>query len=161
MFFDSFLVSIIGDTHGTIIFLSLFDEGEIGRNFSKEDEIGFFKTGCFTTINFGSKYGNLGDSSLFGEVANQNLFGGSKFGNFAIFGSDAEPDYNGFFKLSDPFPSNGKKFTNLFQCFTFTVQPKATRDNFLFTILFNNTQATLDGFRDCWSILGLFSFLHR
>ena len=94
---------------------------EAGGNFANKINGGEFFFVWIVTIDFLGKSGNASDSSLFDEEANDNFFGGTEFRNLIFFGHHAKTDDDGFFQLTDAFPSDRKHFPDLFEGFLLAI----------------------------------------
>ena len=75
------------------------------------------------------------DTAVFGEVAHYHALNVVYGRNFAIFCSDFEANKNGFFELTNAFAGNTEEFTDLFERFFTVKKPKATSNDFSFTLL--------------------------
>ena len=135
---DGFEVAVFGDADGGIVEVVFVDDGEGGGNGSEEGELGAFNGGGGVAEEALGEASGAGEATEFGEIADDEFFGGREFGDLAVLSGNAEADEDGFFELTDAFASDVEIATDLFEGFLGTVEPKATRDNFAFALLLDD-----------------------
>ena len=88
--FDGFFVAIFGNADRLVIFVVIFDDGEVGGDVADEVEGVFFFGSGGTVKNFLTKVGNFGNTTHFGEISDDNFFSSREFGNVVFFSANAE-----------------------------------------------------------------------